>query len=320
MNLTSGYPVDSPRHIADTRRPFVGLSAHLSNVDSKWDFAAHSLVQRHGDLADRESIGGEARFRHGRWFALTRLDYDVGYNVLNSALVLGSVSLSDRVRINARYNLHAYPFLTTTNALIGQPTTSFEQLLDSYTPAQLRTIARDRTAQAANATIGMTATLSENWYFNGRASYMSIEGSRASAGVAARPDTGPQLHYSADFVGSSIIRAGDTTTFGYRLSSTTAADTSTVILDTRMPLLNVLRINPRLALSWRESATAQQLIVNPVLRIGYRWQRRYRLELETGVRWSSRSLPAAIVGTPLFPDDTEQTFGSYIHLRWGADY
>lgn len=320
LNITSGFPVDSPRHIADTRRPFVGASAHLSNVRGKWDFAAHSLLQRHGDVVDRESVGGEARFHHGRWFALARVDYDAGYNVANSVLALGSVTLTDRVRINARYNLHAYPFLTTTNALIGQPTTSIDELLDLYTEAQLRTIARDRTAQAVNASVGMTATLSQNWYFNGRAGLMTIESSRASADVAARPDTGPQIHYSANFVGSSIVKAGDTTTLGYRMSSTRAADTSTLIVDTRLPFFDVLRINPRLALSWRETTTTRQLIVNPALRIGYRWRQRYRIEVETGGRWSSESLPAAIVGTPLYPDDTEQTFGSYIHFRWGADY
>lgn len=323
VNLTGGMPVDTPRYLANDARPFVSASVNLEDVAEVFDFNLFTVLQRNDGIADREAVGGEAQARYGRWLVLTQVDYDYSYNVLNSLYLQTGVRVNDRLQINARIHQYAYPFLATQNALIGQPVASINDLLDSYSESQVRFLARNRTADGFTGALSVSATLSERWQLNGDFNYTSIDETPGTADVAARPDTGPQLYYAANLIGSSMLRPGDTTILGFRLTSTRRADTGTLLLDVRLPLGNSLRVGPRVAVSLRQAGAAddQTLVVEPSLRMIYRWRKRYRLELEGGGLWSSRDLPEALQSQAVFPNDDEQRSTAYFfNLRWGIDF
>ncbi|MDH3643626.1 MAG: hypothetical protein OES38_16100, partial [Gammaproteobacteria bacterium] len=321
FNVTAGLPVDSPRYAADTNRQFVAASVDIEGF-AGWDFNAYTYQQKNDGLWDRQAIGGEVQYQNQRVNLMGTVDYDVSYGALNSALLIGNWRLHERFEVTGRANLHALPFLTSRNALIGQPVSTIDLLLDTYSAAQIRTIARNRTTDAQNASLGLAITLSERWYFNGDAGYSAIDETIASAGVEGLAASGPQLYYSARLIGSSVFRNGDTTIVGFRLGSTERADTSTLSLDLRLPFGRSFRLSPRLAVSWRDASPQgeQQLIAEPSVRLVYQARRRYRLEVEAGGRWSARDLPDALLLSPLYPDEREESLGYYFNLRWGVDF
>lgn len=321
FNTTLGLAVDSPRYQGDSRRPFAGISAHIDQVLDQFDVQLFAIARTNESQSDREAVGTQIRWRRDRWQVVGNVDFDLSYQTLNSAFLHANYAWSDRLQLYARANSYAQPFLTTTNSVIGQPTTSLDTLedLNGYTESQIRTLARNRTSEAWTATGGFTYNLSQRWYANGNVTYSDFGGSVASGGIAAAPDT-QQFYSSIDLIGSSIFRNSDTTIFGYRLQSTSTADTNTLRFELRLPMGDKLRVGPMLSASYRDAVTGdQQLIIEPGLRATYRWGERYRLELEGRGRWSNRKLPSGLLGSPLYPDEEEQSEAYFFQLGWRVD-
>ncbi|MFK7916017.1 MAG: tol-pal system YbgF family protein [Pseudomonadales bacterium] len=321
FNTTLGLAVDSPRFQGDTRRSFYGVSAHIDDVLDQFDVQLFAIMRTNEGVSDREAIGTQVSWRRERWQVVGNLDMDLSYQTLNSAFVYANFAYSDRLSLYARGNLFAQPFLTTTNSLIGQPYSSVDALAEqqNFSDAQLRTLARNRTAEAWTATGGFTFNLSQRWYANGNVTYSSNDGSISSGDVAAAPKF-QQFFSAIDLIGASIFRNGDTTVLGYRLQSTSAADTNTVRFEVRLPFGSKLRIGPMLNASYRDAVSGdQQIILEPGLRASYRWGGRYRLELEGRGRFSNRQLPDALQDTGLYPFEDERSATYFLQLGWRAD-
>jgi hypothetical protein len=227
---------------------------------------------------------------------VTALDADLSYGVLNSALAMASWRVADKLTLNGRFNSGAGPFLTTRNALIGQPAASIEDLLETYTEPQVRRIARDRTAQLSSGSLGLSRPLFDRFQLNADYTIYELGATDASAGVAAVPASGPQTSFYLSFVGSSVLKDGDTTIFSLRHARTRNATGATLLFDFRFPSAGRLRLNPRLALTSRtyEADGSRQAIAAPALRLAYRGRHRQQLELELGTQLSRRAFPAAM--------------------------
>lgn len=322
FNSTLGLSVDSPRFQGDARRPFAGVSAHIDNLFDWFDLQLFAIKRNNEGTSDREAVGTQISWRQDRWQVVGNLDFDLSYQTLNSAFVYANFAMTERFSLYGRVNQYAQPFLTTSNSLIGQPYSSVDTLADEqgYSDGQLRTLARNRTADAWTATGGFTLNLTQRWYANGNLTYTSSDGSLESGGVAAAPDL-EQFYSAIDLIGASIFRSGDTAIVGYRVQSTTTANTNTLRFELRLPFGESLRIGPMLSASFRDAAADgdQQLILEPGLRATYRWGERYRLELEGRGRWSNRQLPDALRDTSLYPYDDERSAEYFLQLGWRVD-
>jgi hypothetical protein len=290
LNLTLGRPVDFPRHAIDTHRQFVGFSADLDELVRRWDFTFFTIAQEIDGIADRQAAGAEARFRGDDWNVVAAIDVDPSYGVLNSALTSANWRATDKLTLSGRVNVGAAPFLTTRNALIGQSVATMAELLETYSEPQIRRLARDRTAQARDAAVGLSWPVFDRFQLNVDLGFLEIEATLESGGVAGIPDGGRQTFFHAGLVGSSILKRGDTTILSLRRSDSRSATTDTLVFDLRLPATERLRLNPRLALSSRTHTgdASEQWIAAPMLRIAYRSPRHHRFEVELGGEWSNR--------------------------------
>jgi hypothetical protein len=308
--LALGYPVDHPRRALDTHRQFVGLSADLDQLVGRWDFSFFGILQNVDGIADREAIGAEARYRSDRWHVVGAIDADLSYAELNSALVNATWSATDKLTFNGRFNAGVAPFIATRNAVLGQSFVTIDGMLDRYTEPQLRTIARDRTAQAEQATVGLSHAILDRWDMSADYGYFEHEGTVASAGIPALPATGSQPFFYLSFVGSSLFKDGDVAVFGLRHASTRTATNDTLTFDVRLPTNGRLRLNPRLAMTQRSYADGSpaQLSATPALRLVFRWPRRHQFELELGARQSSRELAVLGLEAPVADEELTEKF------------
>ena len=238
--------------------------------------------------------------------------------MLNTALINAGMTLDNGWRLNGLVRTGAQPYLTTRNALGGQSVRSIDELLDVYSEGQIRRIARDRTAQALTASAGVALPLTERFELRFDVTTRQSDATEASAGVAALPSTGTQMFYLGRLTASSLFLDGDLSVLTLRHDATRTRDTSTVMLDMRLPFGIGLRINPRLIVSSRTDnvSGADQIVARPSVRALYRWER-LTLDLELGGYWSNRDLPPAELD-PFTVDGTEELTGGFINAgyRW----
>src|SRR4029078_5907495 len=88
-----------------------------------------------------EAIGPEARYfdDHRSLYAL--VDYDTSYSTLNNVYLVGNWRTAGQLTLNATVNRAHSPYLTTSNALMGQPLTSIDELLVLESEDQIRQLA-----------------------------------------------------------------------------------------------------------------------------------------------------------------------------------
>ena len=240
-------PVEYPRHAMDAHRQFIGVSADLDQLVREWDFSFFAIAQEVDGIADRQATGAEARYRGENWSMVGAIDFDLSYSVLNSALVVANWRATDKLTLNGRVNVGVAPYLTTRNALIGRPEASVD--------APSRDLLRRASSNASEKSHGGHA---QRRCRRQLAAVRSVPGQRRHRLLRLRcdcrvgrrhalPDRGRQTFFYTSFVGSSIVKDGDTAMFSYRRSSTHSATSDTVLFDLRLPTTPRLRLNPRLA-------------------------------------------------------------------------
>lgn len=321
LKVTAGYPIDSPRYATSTRRQFYGASANLDNWRDAWNFSVFAQQQTVDGILDRQAVGGEAQYQTANFNVVSLVDFDTSYSVLNSALVNGNWRATDRLTLSGLVDFGARPYLTTRNALIGQPERTIEALRLRFSEGQLRTLARNRTAQSVSYSLGGDYTLSERFELHLDATIIDADETVQSGGVIGLPDLGAQTYLSASLLATSFFRDRDFTQLTLRQDTNDIYDSIGITFDSRLPMSDALRINPRIGVAVRDNLGdgSEQVIATPALRILYRWRRNYLFELELGGRWSSRDLPTTFVD-PFLPDGTEEISSYFVNLGYRAEF
>ena len=310
LHVMLGYPVETTLDGVKTDRQFIGAAVDFDHLAGRWSFSPYVQSQKIDKIADRQAVGLEARYLDERRSLTTMLDYDTLYGEINTALVFGTWRLKNRIMLTGLYDERTSIF--TRNALIGQPVSTFDELLQTWTEDALRQIARDRTATSRTATFGITMPVGERLQFNADVTTLDIGTSVDSAGVAAVPGTGQQVYYSATLVASALFGARDVNVLNLRYGESPDFTSTLLTWDTRVPIGKHLRINPRLRLGvWESTATGvRREAVTPALRLLWSTPRRYRLELEMGRE--------NLVRTALTGELTST--GKYLNLGYTADF
>lgn len=321
VNLTTGYPVESPRYQPNTRRFFYGSSVDFTGIWDRWDFTVYTHQQTVDGIDDRRAVGGEAYFTTDRWNVISLVDYDLSYGVLNSALLSAHRRFGEETVVSTTLDFGAQPYLITQNALSGQPVATIDDLLTLYTEGQIRTLARNRTAQVYRASLGLSRSLGPRLKLNTDLSYTQAEETPASGGVAARPETGAQIFYTATLTRNGLLTSRDLSLITVRYNTTRTFTDMTLGFDARYPIGSGFRFNPRLFVTQRDNQldTTTQLIANASVRLLFRWAQRFLLEFEAGAQFSDRDIDINSVDS-FFPGGSEEVLGNYFNIGYRAEF
>ncbi|MDH4259597.1 MAG: tetratricopeptide repeat protein [Gammaproteobacteria bacterium] len=292
LNLMAGSPLETTTGSFTTDRQFVSLSANWSGWIDGLEISPFLIDQSFDGVADRRAVGSELRwFRPGRT-VVGLFDYDIDYSALNMVLLLGNFELPRHWTITTTLDHRKSPFLTTRNAMAGQAVLSLGELVAQIGEPAVRALAEDRTADVDTVSIGVSRPMGTRYQWIADVGATRMSEMPASGGIEAIPATGTELSFGAQLIANSLLRSGDVSILGLRMSDGDLARTTSLSLSSRFPIRGRLRAGPRLRFDYREFSAdgTTQWLASPAVRIDWHSERT-TIEFEAGGEWMSRELP-----------------------------
>lgn len=313
LNLLAGFPVYSSDQSIDTDRNFYGFSVDVLGLMDSVDLNLFYNIQDVDGVSDREAVGAELRYFGGNRSLVTTVDYDIAYGELNSLVAVGNWTFEDRTTINARLDFRNTPYLTTESALVGQSASSIQGLLLSYSEGEIRQLALDRAGGMQSVALGVARPLSERFQVSADVTASQYDGTLASGGVRETPDSGTLIYSYVSLIGTSLMREGDISILSLRYSEGGSFKSTALFLDTRYPLTQNLRLNPKLLVSRQEITVGNEtdLLVRPGLRVLYRMARHFQVEVEAGGEFGNHDNGGG---------ETNNSTGYYLNMGYSADF
>lgn len=291
VDAAVGFPVERSRDAPQTGRMFESLSVGFGVFADAWEPALYVVNQTYDGEVDRQAVGAEFRyFRPGRTL-VGFADYDVHFQELNSAVVIGSFALPWRWTMSLDLEHRKSPVLTTRNALIGQPMLSIDELLDTFSSTAIRQLAMDRSADLDIYGMTLGRPIGEKLQLTLNAFSLESGSTPPSGGVEGIPSGGRELILSTQLLASSILRSGDINIVAIRSQRGGSIETASLGISSRIPLWGNWRFGPQVRIDRRTftSDETTQWVYAPSLRLSLQMAR-LLIDLEGGGELASRQL------------------------------
>ena len=289
VNAVFGKPAYSANDGVDSARTFYGASVNYGPILENLEVGAFFIQQDIEGIEDRQAVGAEFRYFGTNQSIWGLIDYDTLYKELGSAFLQTSWRFANRLTLHGSIDRRHSPFLSTGNALIGQPVADFAALMEIYPEDELRQFSLDRSPLSTTFTLGLSHSLTPKLQINADINQTSVDATSESGGVPAMPAT-TYTYFSTSLVASSLFKEGDVSIFGLRYSDSDTSKVISLTLDSRFPFGKTWRINPRLRVDRRETLADSnyEWLYTPVIRIQYRRSQRFRVDLEAGKQFVQR--------------------------------
>ena len=275
VTAAAGLPSYSGYSQVSSRQKFGTVTAEFDPFQHQWVFDAYLFDETNGNATERRSVGFQTRYSAPGRTAVVLVDYDVAFQQLNSATLIGNGKVGSWV-IGFDADHRRSPLLELSNALIGQTITDLQILETQLTPSQLRLLALDRTATSDTVVLSANRSLGERWQFMADIGALELGGTPASAAspgtllaaVPATPSTGVDKNASLQMAGASLLQASDLHIFSVRLDDSPISRSVTLSWDARFALPGAWRLGPRLSVEELNDPTlgGKQMLYLPQLR------------------------------------------------------
>jgi hypothetical protein len=191
------------------------------------------------------------------------------------------------------------PILTVRNALQGLivqgvPITTIREARKLFSDSELRQFALDRAPTITTLTASGTVPISEKLQLTSDVTFIRVSDTDSSFNpiidggiIAGSSGTGVDMLYNLQFIGNSVIKAGDIGIFGLSFSDFNISNVYGLNLNIRYPVSQTVRFNPRFDFIYRanDRDSGERFRVRPEVRFEYRPWRRGRIEADFGGEW-----------------------------------
>jgi hypothetical protein len=288
IDVSGGYLIDYSFDGLDPDRPFLGVSGEWIARSGAISVAPFFVQQDFDGVLDRRAIGLQSRLQSETLALFTLVDYDLWYGELNNLTLSGDFQVR-RSRATASWEHRKSPYLTTRNALIGQPYDDLSDLEQAIVDLQLEDIADDRTATSDTVRLSVNTALAPHWAVTVDAVASSFSRTESSADVMGIESY--VAHYgSVQIRSTDLLGTGSYSALMLRQADSDASSTTSLYLDNRFAIGERWWLYPRVRFDRRvyDEDIASQWAARPSLRLDFRLGRHVRFEFEGGWFWSER--------------------------------
>ena len=284
LNLLGGFPVETDDKTSiNNDKTFYGLTYETGTFFEHWEMSPFYFEQKVNGLNDRNSTGTEVRYRDKNKSLFGMIDYDLFFNEIDIVQFNANLIFDNGRTGYMNAFMRKTPILATSNALIGRPETTLDELKNNLNVEQIYQLARDRTANSQTVTVGGTQQLDDTFQISTDITLSRVDSTIESGGVPATPGTGTDYFLSAQLVGNNLWMERDTGVLGLRYMNTEPSDTISLIANSRFPITKNWRINPRLQFDVRKLTDGRtQEKVRAIIKTDYRYLNKARFDFEIG--------------------------------------
>ncbi len=298
QQTTFGLLAGSPAYTRD-QQPFAdnrffvagGVTTDIPRYNLRGTF--YTIEQEVGDIVDRRAIGTSWIYEDSSFTTSVSADYDIFYDKLSSGRIDFNWHGRDDLTVYGALDYQTVPFLTTTNAMVGQFSETLGGLQNILGQDELTVMAEDRTADAINGSFGFSYSLNSTWQLAVDALIADYSGTIASRNVDEVRDTGLEIYGIASATGNNIFVAGDVLGLGLRFSESDFSRYVAADGYLRYPVNDRLKLTPRIRAGWRNSKSTglDSYILQPSLGARYKISKFWNFESELGLDWQFMTGP-----------------------------
>jgi len=272
VNAVAGFPLlTSVLNAVQTNHQVYGLSVETRQLVEGLSTELYGVSQFVDGTLDRAAIGIETRYLDERRSAYGLLDFDVHFGELNIAMLSGSWRVTDATTFNGLVDYRYSPFLTTRNALIGQPFGDLDDLENAFSDSQIEDFAKDRTPRVTTLMAGASHRISETLEVNADFTTSKIGKTDSSGGVPGYDTSGWFYYYTAQLINWNWLMDGGTERLRLRIFDGDRYDSYSATVSGRYPLPCDFRLSPAVQFAYRNNQDGRNFIeLRPGVRIEYR--------------------------------------------------
>lgn len=282
---STGVPKETK---VDARRYFYSVSTDFGPLAQRWYGGFYYVYQFVEGVEDRSAVGAEMRYFEPRHSLYTLLDYDLGFSVLNIAVLQANWQTESNTSYNLLVDHRKSPALQTTNVLIGTTIPqSYSELSFKYTPEQLREMAKLHTPESNYYDFSVSHPVSNKLQLGGGINMYNFSESPATDVALAVPATGNTYVYSLRAIGTGLMFEKDISvltlshTKGETLQGNGIGLTNRSIFQDKWTFDLGLRLSKQTT-TFPGTADMENTATSPLVRFGYRLKQTAVFETEYG--------------------------------------
>jgi len=267
------------------RKNFVGTSIDLTRLPDQWSGSGYFVQQHVEGFVDRQAVGLEAHYFELKQNYMGMFEYDTLFKKVNMGMLQRNWTTESNTNFNMLIDHRRSPPLQMTNALVGRPSQSIADALQSG--AMMSSLRADAIAlnQISNMfSIGMSHPYSPRLRLGGDFRITNTGGTGATNMQPASQGSGNSYTYSFNALGNNILFENDlgvvnasyTSAQNYKGHSLAFTQVETIRKNWRVDmLLQLYRLN--------SITGVQSTQVRPSMKLNYRANNSFTLEGEGGL-------------------------------------
>ncbi len=288
LSLRGGAVSTSSQDAPSSDHKVYGVGTEIHLADPGLRLQLYAMEQTYDGLTERRAVGAEISYFNDFSHYLLVADYDIKFKEANNLMLNSSWQLGDVTNVALSLGYQRSPFLSATNAIIGEYDMDLDELVGGLDDGlDIYDAALDKTALSRYASLVVNRQLSDSLRVIGEAFYYQMSDLPQYDPAFESPDTDANTTWGLQLVWGDALFANDMLSTGLRYTSGDVANNATVFIDEKLRFDHGVDLIARLSASrrWLEDMDQDTYTVRPGLRLAWHITPDFLLDLELGYEW-----------------------------------
>lgn len=288
LDVVAGMVSTSSWETSDSDRQVYGFGADLHFPEPALRVKLYGVEQTYDGLTERRAVGTEISLFAESSHYLLIADYDIKFKETNNLMFNGGWDVTDTTNLALSLGYQRSPFLTASNAIIGEYGVNLEELVEGLADdIDVYDAALEKTALNRYASLVINQQLSEDLRLVGEAYHYELSDLPDWGGTGESPDSDASTTLGLQLVWAGALFEDDYLSLGTRYTAGEYADTTSLFVDEKLHINEDVNLVVRLRASQRtrEDLDQDAYTLRPGLRLDWYLTRDLMLDMELGYEW-----------------------------------